>query len=193
MRCTSNKSETYPNPFFHLYRPALVLIYALCGKDWRAFWLWVWARLHSGEQNKRMGVTIQTSCAERSMCVPNSLLHPALTPFYSLLPSVSISLSSCPPLFSDRKSVSIGARKSRATGHATSRCVTVHLNPRGTRDRERKTWKTERERERCICIAPSVPCCSNKHKSNAGKPSTCINIYLRFESEPKSLSQSYDA
>ncbi len=148
MRCTSNKSEKYQNTFFQLYRPALVLIYVLCGKDWWAFWLRVWARLHSGEQNKRMGVTIQTSCAERSMCVPNSLLRPALTPFFSLLPSVSISLSSCPPLFSDRQSVSIGARKSRATGHATSRCVTVHLNPRGTRDRERKTGKTERERER---------------------------------------------
>lgn len=141
-----------------------------------------------GNRTKGWGLRYR-QVARRWACVPNSLLRPAPTPFFSLLPSVSISLSSCPPLLSDRQSVSIGARKSRATGHATSRCVTVHLNPTGMRDRERKTRKTEREK--CICIVPSVLCCSNKHKSNAGKPSTCINIYLRFEKEP--LSQSYGA
>ncbi len=71
-------------------------------------------------------------------CPDTLLLSPSICLHLSFLLSSSVQW---------QESVSIGTRKSRATGHATSRCVTEHLNPRGTRDRERKTGKTERERE----------------------------------------------
>ncbi len=79
-------------PFFQLYRPALVLIYALCGKDWRGFLAVSVSTTALWGTEQKDGGYDTTSCAERSMCVPNSLLHPALTP---LLLSPSI----CPSLF----------------------------------------------------------------------------------------------
>lgn len=134
--------------------------------------------MHSWEQNKRMGVTIQTSSVERSVCA--KLSPPPCPDTLFLSPSVCLHLSFPPVLLFSVTGKAFPPEQSSLEPQGTL----CHRAPESHGNERQGKGRRERRRERCICIAPSVLCCSNKHKSNAGKPSTCINIYLQFEKEP---------